>query len=488
MKNKVIIFTLILSMSAAIGLHAQNLPGNIWSSPQSITTEGRFRNNADDFIRPDAYTGVNLDKWFGLVSFLWDEATYGAIMTAGFATKVKNLYVGTFYTGNFWTNAPVNNYIEQEPAVVPSGGTVGKVYDVYTSAPSVGGATNPVNNAAVLIGIADMGFRLTFRTNYQSFNENDIVTGDQLYKNYQIERGYLAGQIAWAMAKDLTKNGIRPYMGLDLVFDRDYQKTTTEGPDSDGNTGAKTGYSLNYFAPEFSAGLGGYTFYNQNSFRVSCDIDYVLGLKTYDNEYWYDTEGENKTGRIKGIYSPGNNPYMEKFYFSNLITPSISGSWSGNRIALKIKLNLPFMISGEDQNSMDIDSSGNLFYDGASKSISTFTFQPDLRLAMQYYIVPDRFILNLGARIQATVITKESVIEAYYNNNVKTASQKLHQDTSGGSFVSYFHIGSAFYFTENVWIEATTGVTKSFGNQEAIEIFAPGGLFSFGRIMVAMKF
>jgi hypothetical protein len=107
---------------------------------------------------------------------------------------------------------------------------------------------------------------------------------------------------------------------------------------------------------------------------------------------------------------------------------------------------------------------------------------------MRYNIISDRLILNTGARIQATAITKETVTEKYYNNGEKIAGQKLHQDVFGSGFVSYFHIGPVFYFTENVWVEATTGITKAYGNQETIEIFAPGGLFSFGSIMIAVKF
>ena len=486
MKNIFLILTLLLTM-AIIELQAQNLPGNIWTSPQSITTEGRFRSDADNFIRPDSYARVDFDKSFGMLSFLWDDATFDAIMTAGFAAKAGKLYIGSFYTGNFWTGAPANNYIEQELAEVPSGGSAGTVYNVYNT-PSAGGATNPVNNAAILIGVADMGFRLTYRTNYQSFNESNIVTGSQLYKEYRIERGYHAGEFAWAMAKDLTQKGIRPYASIDLIFNRDYQRTETAGVDSDGNTGAKTGYSLNYFAPEFSIGMGGYTFYNKNNFAASADIDYVLSLNIYDNEYWYEDNNVNKTGAIKGIYSPGNNPYMEKFFVSNLITPSMSGSWNKERLMLRFKFNLPLLFCGEDQNAMDINSSGALIYHGSSKSISTFTFRPDLRFAMQYFIIPDRLILNTGARIQTTAITKETVTETNYNNGSKTATQKLHQDVFGSGFVSQFNIGLAFYLTENFRVDATTGIMRAYGNQETIELFAPGGLFSFGRILVSLKF
>jgi hypothetical protein len=504
MKNKVFLLALLLLIIAAAGTWAQNLPANLWSSPQSTTTEGRYRSNADDFIRPDSYLGVKFDKWFGLVSFLSDENNNG-IATVGFAAKVSKVYVSAFYSGNLWANAPVNNYTEQEFITAPNGGVEGKTYNVYNNI-SVGGAGNPVNNIALLIGAADMGFRITYRTNHQSFKESGIVVPVSipgppqtsqfyLYKNYQTESGYMAPQIAWAMAKDLKKNGIRPYLTVDLVFSYDYQKAETVGEDSAGISGVKIGRSLNRFDPSIAAGLGGFTFYNKDGFKGSFDLDYVFTLNTYDNEYSYVEDGLYKIGKIKGTYSPGSNPYIEQSFMSNQFTPSVSGSWSEDRLALKFKLNLPLTFSGREQNSMTQDSSGKLIYSGQNKSTSTFVFRPDIRLALQYKLVPGKLTLNTGARIQATALTRETIDQKTYDADgieVAGSKQKQHNNSfinigSGTQFVSRFSIGPVFNFTDNVWVEASTGVSNVFGDG-AIDVFAPGGLFSFGSILVALKF
>ena len=501
MRNKVFMLSLLLPMIAAAGSWAQNLPGNIWSSPQSTTTEGRYRSNADNFIRPDQYTGVRFDKWFGMVSFLWDAEDFSAIATAGFATKANSVYIGAFYTGNLWANAPVNNYTEESRAAGPLGGSAGTTYRYYNSI-SVGGTSNPVNNAAVLIGVADMGFRLTYRTNHQLFSKDGIVAPDQkttpatpnqLFSSYRTEVGYIAPQIAWAMAKDLTSNGIRPYATVDLVFDRDYEKTETSGNDSNGNAGQYIARSLNHFDPALSLGLGGYTFLNKDGFRLSADIDYVLTLNFYENEYSYTENNVYKIGKIKGTYSPGSNPYVEQFFVSNLVTPSLSGQWGRDRLALRFKLNLPVTFSSLEQNSMAQDGSGALVYHGASKSTSTFVFRPDLRLALQYRIVADRLTLNTGARIQATALTLETIEQGNYANGTKTSSLRQQNNSfintgTSTQFVSRFHLGLTYNFTENVWAEATTGITNAYGNTGTIEVFAQGGLFSFGSILVALKF
>jgi hypothetical protein len=483
---KIRIYLLVLlTMVTVTGMWAQNLPSNIWTSPQSATTEGRYRSNADDFIRPDSYLGVKFSKWFGLTSFLLDE-NVGPVGTAGFAAKAKDIYIGAFYNGNLWANTPVNNYIEQEPNTTPNGGIAGTTYDVYNSI-SVSGPSNPINNVAVLFGVADMGVRLTYRTNYQLFNKNDIVTGNQLYKSYYEESGYITPQIAWAMAKDMTKQGIRPYVTFDLGFNRDYQKTETSGPDSSGITGGRIGRSLNHLDPSLSAGLGGYTLYNKDGFKLSGDLDYVLTLNIYDNEYSYIEGGVYKTGKIQGTYSPGSFPYVERSFVSNLLTPSLSGSWSKDKVALKFKLNLPLMLSSEEQNDMGPDSSNKLIYVNANDATTTFTFRPDLRLAMQYKIIPDKLTLNTGARLQATAITLSTVDRTYYSVGTKTSSQKLHRDSFGTSFVSRFHIGASFNFSENVWTEAATGVSNAYG-EGAIDTFGSGGLFTFGSILIGLKF
>jgi hypothetical protein len=493
------VFSLVLMLMITVtGVWAQNLPArpgstnSVWSSPQSSTTEGRYRSNADDFIRPDAYTNLKFDKWFGLVSFLWDPSTYDAIATAGFATKAGGLYISAFYSGNFWAGAPENNYIIQEPDPVPAGGDEGKTYTVYKNGINVSGATNTYNNVAVLIGFADMGIRLTYLTNHQIFDKNDIVTGDQLYKSYREESGYIAPQIAWAMSKNLTSNGIKPYATIDLVFQRDYQITETNGADAAGNTGAKVGRSANHFDPSLSLGLGGYTFLNIDGFRLSCDLDYVLTLNIYDNEYNYIEDGKNKTGNIKGTYSPGVNTFVEKSYVQNKITPSLSGQWGKDNLALRFKFNLVLDFIGKEDNSMmpDPDNSSKLVYGGSSYSYSTFTFQPDIRLAFQYKIIPDKLTLNAGARIQASAITLETITVTDYIDGDKKATSEIHNESFGttSNFRSRFSIGPTFNLTENLWIEATTGVTNAFGNEGTIDIFAPGGLFSFGSIMVALKF
>jgi len=519
MENKIFLFAFLLSMIAVAGTWAQNLPAfpgitdskhnwasSLWTSPQSATTEGRYRSNADDFIRPDSYAGVKFDKWFGMASFSsMGVGIEEMVSTIGFATKVNNLYIGALYTGNLWTNIKFNNYKKRKFDTAPTGGVDGNTYNDYGS---IDVSMEPGNNIALLIGVADMGFRLTFRTNYQAFKENNIVlgsdlTGYQLYKSYETDKGYLAPQIAWAMAKDLTANGIRPYASVDLVFYREYEKAETSGPYTPDPinaptvkfTGKRVINSQNHFDPSLAAGLGGYTLYNKDSFKLSCDIDYVLTFNIYNNEYCYtDENGVYKIGKIQGTFGGNINPFIERSFVSNSLTPSLSGSWSKDNVALKLKLNLALMLSTRKQNSATLNSENKLVYSGLSATNTAFIFRPDLRLAMQYKIVPNRLTLNIGARIQATALTLETSEQKTYDsdghlNGKEKILQNSVAEKASTQYINRFSIGPTFNFTDNIWVEASTGVTNAFG-YGAVNVFSTGenGLFSFGSILFALKF
>jgi len=487
MKDKLFLVALLLAVNFST-LWAQGLPAGIWSSPQNIATEGRFRSDADDFIRVDAFNNLSFNHWFGMVSFLQD-AQNRAIATIGFATNVRNIYIAAFYNGNFWANAPVNNPIERQfgPDNAPAGGQPGVTYRVFGS---INVAPDPINNVALLVGFADMGFRLTYRTNYQSFRDSNIVVGNQLYRNFSAGHGYLAPQIAWGMARDLTSNGIRPYATLDVLFNRHFSRMETAGLNAGGNTGEWVERSSNFFAPQLALGLGGFTFFsNDAGFSSAVDFDYELTLRIYNNEFSYLDGNTYRIGQIRGTNNPGTFPLVERSYMSNTFIPAISGSWRQDRIALGFRLNLPLMLSTESSAIMGLSPSNALINAGTSDSRTTFAFQPDLRLGLQYVLVPGRFTLNTGARIQATAISLARVSREVYNAyGNRIHSERIHLDSYGGTFASNFHIGLNLNFLENIWVEATTGVSGAFGDNQAIDVFAPGGLFSFGRVMVGLRF
>jgi len=516
MRKRMILAVLPLLMFMAGNLWAQGLPGTpgtgagIFASPQSDASQGRYRSDADNFMRVDSWAGVKFDKWFGFTSFAPANG-----MATGFATKAGDIYIGALYTGNFWANKPSNNYDER---TLDFFGTDKKDYPVYGTVPAV--ATGPFNNIAVMIGVADMGIRLMYRTNHQSFRKNDIMTGGiptmvpdpadpdpanptlplvpgtttGFYKNYETGTGYLAPHIAWGMAKDLVKDiGIRPYVMLDFDIHQNYRKSEYYTSAS-ATSGMVIGNSQNRFEPKLTAGLGGVHFINKNGFRGTVDIDYDLTFKFYNNEYNYtDAGGIARVNNLSGLNT--NGVLTDDFYIRNQIIPSIAGSWSKEKLALRFKLNLPVNIIGEEATAMALKNPAEsaLEKHGDYNKSTEISFRPDLRLALQWRIIPNKLSLNASGRIEATPLSaKTTKVKEYENGVEKTVvagdtTKKIENDFRG-TFTNMFRVGATFNFTENVWIEASTGVWGANG-QNSMRVFSDtNGLFSFGNILVGLKF
>ena len=244
MKSKIIVLAaaLLLSMNATGALWAQliDLPGGSFNSPQSDAAQGRIRSMADDALRPDAYKNVKFDNWYGFTSFANRNAA-----TLGIAAKLGDAYLSTFYRGNFWAgiNGSHHSFTERETAAFQGGSDKTFSRYAFTAEPNVFSVT-PNNTFGVLIGAADMGFRLAFNSSYQSFNGSDIeavVSGTaSYYKSYETASGNLHPQLVWSMAKNLAKNGIRPYAGAEVLFINNF----TKQEEYDNNPGASPGDTL----------------------------------------------------------------------------------------------------------------------------------------------------------------------------------------------------------------------------------------------------
>jgi hypothetical protein len=93
------------------------------ASPQSIATQGRYRSTADNFIRPDSFSGVSFEKFFFMTSF---ASTTEARL--GFATKLGSAYLGLGYSGTFWTNVATPLTYREEYSAWPAGAKTIPVY------------------------------------------------------------------------------------------------------------------------------------------------------------------------------------------------------------------------------------------------------------------------------------------------------------------------------------------------------------------------
>jgi hypothetical protein len=474
--KKLFLTAIILSAAAGFAF-PQSMPGG-FESPQSISTQGRYRSASDNYIRPDAFNGVSFKSYFLMTSF--DAANRATI---GFATKVNNLYIGVGYIGSFWANYTV--YDSTEIRINPWD-TGFKTFPSYTTITPTG--ARPENRIALLFGLPDMGFRITYSTTYESFSEKDFIFDGDYYKSNKAAIGLISPQLAWSLTKDLTPNGIRPWATFDLTFNRNYQRN--EEYNSDGTTsGEQVINSQNNVTPVLNTGLGGYTFYrNESGFRASADLDYTLTITSYKNEYSYFDGTNYKISTIKGLYT--GSALTEASSIQNLITPSVSGQWSGGNLALRFKLNLPVTLTNGKSTGMAINDenplNGSLEKHGNDSQSTAIEFAPNLRLAAQWKLLSN-LTLNAGGRITVNTISRTTTKSESYDQGVKQPdSVSLKQIRKAfGSTANRLTAGVTFNATNNLTFEASSGVTIGGVNVFSSEA---DGLLNFTRLLVSLRF
>lgn len=480
--KKLVVIAVMMAVLAGIA-YAQGAPSGWWTdSPQSTATQGRYRSNADNFIRPDAFTGVSFEKYFAMASF-----ANSSNAQIGYATKLGNTYTALAYSGNFWATNRTLNYIEAETDWFNSSK---KTIPFYDELPILG--NNAINNVHLLIGLADMGFRFSFRSTQQSFSENDFYVDSLsvLYKNYEEKNGQIAPHIAWSLTKDLTPNGIKPYVFVTLAFNNNYSKF--EVYKNDGTTdGTQVGKSQNNFTPTFEIGLGGYNLYRtEGGFRLSADVTYNLQIISYNNDYHYmNSSGKYEIASIKGLNA---GTLTENSQTQHIIEPTLAGQWSGGPLALRLQLRMPITIRNTEKAPMIFDSAspntGILVKDGEVENISYFGFAPQLRLATQWKIVP-KLTLNAGGRITLTTLSTTTVKYQEYDNGKKVETNGFYKEITKSfgapnNLTNNLTVGVSFFPTDNMTFEAACGV----GTNNAISVFSDTGLFNFTSLLVSLKF
>ncbi|MCL2808578.1 MAG: hypothetical protein FWD24_00785 [Treponema sp.] len=467
---KKILLAALLTALLTGTVFAQSMGG--WESPQSISTQGRIRSAADDFIRPDAY--VNIRDWFAMASF----GTAG-MAHFGYGTKLDDLYIAGYYGGNFMNGLYPFNYTESNETTWPGGE---KVVPDYGSAFLTGAPNSITNNnrVAILIGIADMGFRFSYHSAYQGFNESNVIVGGSNYANYERNLGTITPQFAWSLTKNLTSNGIRPFAVLDLGFISDYTKTEIAYTGT--SPGATIQRSANYIQPSLTLGLGGYTLTTlEGGFRISTDLEYNLMFRMYDNDYSYtDGQGNNKIKSINGL---NTGSLTENDWMQNTITPFLAGQWNNENFAFRIQFRLPLIFRNSSSTEMDVyNTSGDIRKDGADSSTSFFSINPQFRLGTQWRVMP-QLALNMGGRVNFGTYEVTTVESETYTDGIKNTNSGTKNVTSEMAIVqNQLNLGLTFNPINYLTFEATTGV--AIGNN--MSFF--GNMTTFGNFMVSFRF
>jgi len=474
------------------------------ASPTGAITDWLFGTPADNYMETQWYVYTGFTTFYAQTGF--DENKKADL---GFATRFGDLYFGLSYNGNIFGQedfkyTELGTTFNGKPAQVRQ--YVGAI-DLKDE-----NITKPDHNIGILLGFLDMGVLLGLETNYRSFKvEEDFQIKSKIatdpyedYASYKAEYGTLTPSLKWGMARDLTDNGIRPAIKLALKFDIDsteyekYEEFTNNSGVQDYAKNEGTYISTNNSTElELAFNLGGYTLMSTESgFNFSLDLDFTFTSKFYDeNQYSWDIQygliKKYVTEKKKGYFTTDDSTSVPTTTFTEdytdtkyAIEPSFALSWSSEKVGVGAKFHLPVEITskGYTVNSMADDNTGtSKKYTKAStyKEIG-ISFSPILKFGGQYRLVPDKFNINFGATIELSSIEQtESETET-----VTPASTKKEVTPKSDGTKSTFSLGATFYFNDNVFLDAYTGVK----DVSELSFYGKKGVTTFTGILLSVKF
>jgi hypothetical protein len=465
-----------------------------FASPAGNVTDWLFGLPEDNYMEAQWYPGTGFEKFFAATGLVTGAANIG------FATKLGGMYLGLKYTGHIFRQVNIR-YTEVSKPTESFAGSPGKTFKDYGTGITITGTNRPDHNISVLLGIADMGFLIGVNTDYQSFKDSDLRIGTNNYRSYEAEYGYITPSIKWGMAKDLTANGIRPAVSFSFTMNKDQEKSELYALTPLFNYtvyGTTITRSADSNVIDLSVNLGGLTLKKlENGFSFSLDFDYSLSSTSYgENQYsWIKrTTGipynnvaivnEKKKGYM---YSDGVfiTDYKET---SHVIQPSLAASWDSDKIGLGAKLHLPVTLRSTEYISNSYDSNPTVdttddFKKTSTTSESYIGFAPTLKLGGQYRLVPNKFNINMGATIVLSTVsnTKEDTITIIPIADAGTEKSVVPGSTGTSSS---FSVGATLFLTNNVSLDAYTGVR----NSNAISIFSTTNITNFTGILLSLKF
>jgi len=457
------------------------------ASPQRQASAGLFWSDADFFINPSAYGAMEFEKFFGLVSF--DTVNMAKL---GFASQFDNLYLAFYFGGN-GLNSPSYQYSQDSVSFFGAQ----RAMKTYIALPGFGNAlVSPDNTAALLIGIADMGIRLAFRSTYLSRTlDEDFMAGANFYKSFKDEKGSLNPEIGFGMTKDLTERGIMPKVYLSMDFFRDYQRF--EQYSSATAYQEIIGRSNNVTSIDLTVGMGGFSLKSNEEledFDYGVDLWYFLTIPRFKNDYNYLDGTTVKVGeKFKGLYAPGDTlaetEFTELSFMSHTIIPYLYTTWKGERISLGAELGLAVGFSIEKGVNLALEAGKNAFVkDGADYKTTEISFSPTLDLGLMWEIVPEKFFLNAGGNIGFGSLNFSTTTSETFANGSKAANSDSEEvDNNFTSANTRLNIGCTFNITPNFTVQAICGVDA--GN--VINTFSTSrtnGLAAFSEILATIKF
>ena len=470
-------------------------PSGFITSPNSWTTFGNITYGWTNIMSPAWHTAAQFDNWFGFASFQ-DTDRYAM----AYATRIAGMYFAAYAGGTGFGGFRDRNITR---AMIPgdAGGSSWVADDAAERefGTQAFGWGNNNNRVAILLGVADMGFMLSYATTVSSFNVNSDsqITGffgQTVFVN-EMSAVYGMRQISlgWGMSRNLDPVwAIRPNAEIRLNFARNMAQLREFDEDAPAPTllDNRIEYSANYVQPELEVSTGWVNFVTTDSgWQIRGDLQYIIGFRVFSNDFSFvNAEGRIQTGNISGTWAGGD--FVERSWMNHSIRPRIQLNWAGERINLSTRLVLGNVINTSEANARDLDAYNNITSsDGENVSVFTYQFLPTLELAVRWFAIPDRFTLLAGGAYHVGNITRTVTETTALDANGNNAGTTTLTNTTFATAVAELRVGATFHFNQNFAIDASTGVANA-GQDGTVNIFGsgPNNLFTFGRIMGVLSF
>jgi len=496
-------------------------PSGFLGVPSGEASGGRLGGWWGDIMDPGSVNGQGFDKWGGYVSFDPDfnkgnmmALAYG--MNLGGGMYISAYYGGTGFSGMFNTSFKTEDTPSDLAKYKQLKSTdLLPTYNTDNEVTAISQRLTNDNRFGVLFGVADMGFRLSYASTYNSFNEKDLLftdgneaisrfkpglslsTGTQnlLVSDLSAETGVRQIDFRWAMAKTLVDGlGFKPAFQatIDIVSNNATADIANQEFDTLGanDPDPVTIFSQNYLQMAFALESGGITLATQDAFKFTTALNLALTLRSYDNEFSYEDEAKMKTVKFAGI-NYGSGVEDNRSYLSVGIKPSFAAGWADEKVSLSGQLVLSNTITSEGSSYLD-NAKDKKETDTTEKF--TYAFAPSLNLGGSYSF-NERLTLYMGSKIDFATITSTKTTDVKKKYDSADPSLAVEKDITTetteltfGAVSTGFKAGFSFAFTDNFILDALTGVNGFNGNKQNESASVVNDVLNFTRIMAIFKF
>jgi hypothetical protein len=469
---KIMAFMVVITLVLTLPLSAQ------WARPtsnQKQATANVFGTDVDNYMDVNYFGGVGFDKWFGYIGY----NTTDNLLNLGYATKLKGIYLGTWYEGNVvsFTGTPRKSVQVTYPATT----TGFNPTEVLTTTSWNNARVTSNNELHALIGLGNMGIRVGFweglTTNMYDKSPNvnlvkteNKTTGITSYTgetvNYSYLNGTMAPSVLWGMNMNVNAMTIRPYAGVYFRIFQDKQVDITRDgrTDSAGTTPVVTDVTETY-RTYTNAGylyptvrVGTWVDMPKESYNLKIGLGYNLSTRLYSNDY--DVPGASGTanGTVSILATDPNAHQVtkdmektttqdnstliitERTYWNHNINPTVKVTKDISGLKLGFSAGVPVRITTETSNASRDEYSvtkvranseadkylinstitDHLHATGDFSETTTFNIAPVLAIGASYELIAKRFTVNAG--VSATPLN-------YTNTTTKTKPGNAPQDT-----------------------------------------------------------